>query len=32
VACNKCHKPVSKDGISYIQYTYKDFKCETCHH
>ena len=31
VACNKCHKPVSKDGISYIQYTYKDFKCETCH-
>ncbi len=31
VACSKCHKEVVSENTRYIQYTYKDFKCETCH-
>jgi len=31
VACNKCHKEVINEQVKYIQYTYKEFKCETCH-
>lgn len=31
VACNQCHKAVTKDTVSYIQYKFGEFKCETCH-
>lgn len=31
VACNKCHKPVQLNEITYVQYKLNDFKCETCH-
>jgi nitrate/TMAO reductase-like tetraheme cytochrome c subunit len=32
LACQKCHKEVTSGEVRYIQYTYQDFKCETCHH
>lgn len=32
VACNKCHKTTEMNGISFILYKIKDFKCESCHH
>ena len=31
VECNKCHKPVITEQTTYIQYKFKDFRCETCH-
>jgi nitrate/TMAO reductase-like tetraheme cytochrome c subunit len=31
VACNKCHKPVQLNEITYVQYKLNDYKCETCH-
>jgi len=31
VACAECHKPVTKNQITYIQYKYKEVSCETCH-
>lgn len=31
VACNKCHKPVQLNDITYVQYKIKDYKCENCH-
>ncbi len=31
VECYKCHKPVNSEQTTYIQYKFKDFKCETCH-
>jgi hypothetical protein len=31
VACKKCHKPTEQNGITYIQYKYKEVSCETCH-
>jgi hypothetical protein len=32
VACNKCHKVIQQDQVSYTQYKIKEFKCENCHH
>jgi hypothetical protein len=31
VACEKCHQPIVENGITYIQYKYKEVSCETCH-
>jgi hypothetical protein len=31
VACNKCHKPVQVNELTYVQYKLKEYKCETCH-
>jgi hypothetical protein len=31
VACNKCHKPVQKDQLTFIQYKFEDIRCEACH-
>lgn len=31
VACAECHKPVTKNQNTYIQYKYKEVSCETCH-
>lgn len=31
VPCAGCHTPVSKDGLTYIQYKLQDFKCAACH-
>ncbi len=31
VACNKCHKPVQKDQITYVLYKLEDIRCEACH-
>jgi hypothetical protein len=32
VACNKCHKPLQSNELTYVQYKLNDFKCESCHH
>jgi hypothetical protein len=32
VACIKCHKPVTEQGETYINYIIKDTRCESCHH
>jgi len=31
VACAKCHKPLQKEPITYLQYKLKKSKCEDCH-
>ena len=31
VACNKCHKKVVQDNVTFVQYKIKEFKCENCH-
>jgi len=31
LACNKCHKPVQRDEITYVLYKINDYKCENCH-
>ncbi|MFZ4547518.1 MAG: cytochrome C [Bacteroidales bacterium] len=31
VACVKCHKQVSNQGVTFVQYKIKEFKCENCH-
>ncbi len=31
VACKACHKEKQEGQYAYIQYKFKDFKCETCH-
>ena len=31
VACNKCHKNASSQGVIFVQYKIKEFKCENCH-
>lgn len=32
LACNKCHKPVQFNEITYVLYKINDYKCEDCHH
>jgi hypothetical protein len=32
VACNKCHKEVANNGVTFVLYKIKEFKCENCHH
>jgi len=32
VACGKCHKPVQNNGITFLLYKIKEFRCENCHH
>ena len=32
VACIKCHKPVTEQLVTYINYIIKDTRCESCHH
>ncbi|MDP1622011.1 MAG: cytochrome C [Bacteroidales bacterium] len=32
LACNKCHKVMENNGIYYVLYKIKEFKCENCHH
>ncbi len=29
--CSACHKTVTKNGNSFVQYKLKDFKCSACH-
>ena len=31
VACKKCHKEITEQGVSYVFYKIKEFKCENCH-
>ena len=31
VACGECHKPVTDEDQTYIQYKFEDYRCETCH-
>ena len=31
VACNKCHKEVNDQGVTFVLYKIKEFKCEDCH-
>jgi len=31
VACNKCHKNVTDQGVTFVLYKIKEFKCENCH-
>ncbi len=31
VACNRCHKPVADQGVTFVLYKIKKFKCEDCH-
>lgn len=31
VACNKCHKTVTEGNNKFVNYTYKDILCATCH-
>lgn len=32
VACAKCHKATTENGVVFILYKIKEFKCENCHH
>jgi len=32
VACKKCHKVTQNQGLAFVFYKIKDFKCENCHH
>ena len=32
VACNKCHKSMVDNGLTFILYKIKEFRCENCHH
>jgi hypothetical protein len=32
VACIKCHKVIQDQGVAFVLYKIKDFKCEDCHH
>ena len=31
VTCNKCHKSVTEQGVTFVFYKIKEFKCENCH-
>ena len=31
LACNKCHKDATDQGVNYVFYKIKEFKCENCH-
>lgn len=31
INCNECHKTVTTNGNSFVQYKIKDFKCADCH-
>jgi len=31
VACIKCHKEVTDQGVTFVNYKIKEFKCENCH-
>jgi len=31
LACDKCHKEVTAQGVSFVLYKIKEFKCEDCH-
>lgn len=30
-ACSACHKPIQQNGIQFIEYKIKDYRCEACH-
>ncbi len=31
VACNKCHKEITDQGVTFVLYKIKNFKCADCH-
>lgn len=31
VSCDKCHKEVTTDGLTYVQYKFDNFECVVCH-
>jgi hypothetical protein len=31
VACNKCHKEVTEQGVTFVLYKIKNFQCADCH-
>lgn len=32
VECSKCHKEINSNGITFINYKFKEVKCTVCHH
>jgi hypothetical protein len=31
VECNKCHKSITEQNVTYVQYKFEDISCESCH-